>query len=123
MVSSLATLGAWGHHGLQGRAPRAPTGTRRGKAHGENRRCPRSKGLHASRRIGRIQMLRASGHTGHGARVRQDSQLRTGFRLFHAGIRGATSALPWVPSPSVLKPDLGRRSEVLGMRRREGCQI
>ena len=61
MVFSLATFCAWGHHGLQGRAPSAPTATRRGKAHGENRRCPRSKGLHASRRIGRIQVLRAPG--------------------------------------------------------------
>lgn len=44
------------------------------------------KGLHASQKIGWIQMLRASGDTGQVACVLQDCQGRTGFRVLHPGI-------------------------------------
>lgn len=121
VASSLPGLGGRGRSGLHGLAPRAPTGNQRGKAHGEDRKGRCSKSLHASQRIGRSrnQKLRASRDAGLRASwVPWDSQVRTGFLVCRPVIRGATSALPWVPSSSVLEPDLGQRRGVADMRMR-----
>ena len=116
VASSLPSLGMRGHSGPHGLAHRAPTRNQGGKAHGEDRkgRCPKS--LHASQRIGRSQKLRASEDTGLGAWVPWNGQVRTGFLVCRPVIRRATSALPWVPSSSVLEPDLGQRRGVADMR-------
>lgn len=118
VASSLPGLGRRGHSGPHGLAPRAPTGNQGGKAHGEDRKGRCRKSLHASQRIGRSQKLREFGDTGLGAWVPRDSQVRTGFLVCRPVIRGATSALPWVPSSSVLEPDLGQRRGVADMRMR-----
>lgn len=123
VASSLPGLGGRGRSGPQGLAAKAPTGNQRGKAHGEIRKHHCSKSLHASQGIGRSQKLRAFGDTGQGPGVSRDSQVRNGFLVCRPVVRGATSALPWVPSSSVLEPDLGQRRGVADMRRSDRCHL